>query len=183
MKNYNIERDKAIFLFIDLQDKLLKAIFNREELIKKAKVLAEMSNIMNMPSLMTAQYPKGLGFTTKEIKSEIENSKEIEKISFSCMLNEEFKEYLKKTGKKQVIISGVEAHICVLLTARDLLKEGYEVFIAADAVGSRSDFNYRNALGQLEDMGCVVTNVETIMFDLNSVAGTDEFKSVQKLII
>lgn len=183
MKNFRLEKDKALFLFIDIQDSLLKSSFNKEQILKNSKILSKMAEIMEMQSLITLQYPKGLGQMNEEVKEPIKDAKEIAKTTFSCMLNDEFVEELKKSNKKQIIISGIEAHICVMLTARDLVEAGYEVFIAADAVGSRSEFNYENALNQLNEMGCVVTNVESIMFDLNSVSGTPTFKAVQKLII
>lgn len=183
MKNFNIDREQALFLFIDVQDKLLKAIANREDVLKNTKILAKMADIMKLESIFTAQYPKGLGFNNEELKAILPDAKEFPKTTFSCMLDEAFVEELKKTNKKQIVLSGIEAHICVLLTARDLIANGYEVFIASDAVGSRSEFNYNNALQMLNEMGCVVTNTETIMFDLNSISGTDEFKAVQKLII
>ncbi|RVU54822.1 isochorismatase family protein [Anaerosphaera multitolerans] len=183
MKNFSLNRDDVLFLFIDLQDKLLKAIDNRDEVVKKASIVAEMASIMDMDKLITVQYSKGLGHTNEDVKKSMEDTAEIDKSSFSCMLNEEFKNELAKKNKKQIVICGVEAHICVMLTARDLIKAGYEVFIVSDAVGSRTDFNYKNALSQLSDMGCVVSNVESIMFDLNSISGTEEFKKVQKLIM
>lgn len=183
MKNFSLNREEVLFLFVDIQDKLLKAIDNNDNVLKNTKILAQMANIMNIESLFTAQYPKGLGYNNDELKSFLPDAKEIAKKAFSCMLDEEFVKELKAINKKQIIISGIEAHICVLLTARDLLKAGYEVFIASDAIGSRSDFNYKNALQMLNEMGCVVTNTESIMFDLNSVSGTDEFKTVQKLIL
>lgn len=183
MKNFNINREEALFLFVDIQDKLLKAMFNKDEVLKNSKILAQVAKIMNIESLFTAQYPKGLGFSNEELKSILQEAKELPKKSFSCMLDEDFVKELESTGKKQIIISGIEAHICVLLTARDLVNAGYEVFVAADAIGSRSEFNYKNAINMLNEMGCVVTNTESIMFDLNSISGTDEFKAVQKLIL
>lgn len=183
MKNFSLDRDKTLFLFIDVQDKLLNVMSNKEDVLKNTKILAQMAKIMNLESIFTAQYPKGLGYSNEELKSFLPEVKEIGKKSFSCMLNDEFVEEFKSKDKKQIVVSGVESHICVLLTARDLIANGYEVFIASDAVGSRSDFNYKNALQMLSEMGCVITNTETIMFDLNSVAGTDEFKAIQKLIM
>ncbi|SHH56237.1 Isochorismatase family protein [Anaerosphaera aminiphila DSM 21120] len=183
MKNFNLDREKTLFLFVDLQDKLLKAISNKEEVLKNAKILSHMAQIMDIDRMVTAQYPKGLGYTNAEIIEPIGETKEIEKKSFSCMLDENFRAELEAKKKSQIVMCGIEAHICVLLTARDLIKAGYEVFIASDAMGSRSEFNYKNALSQFKDMGCVVSNVESIMFDLNSIAGTDEFKKVQKLIM
>lgn len=183
MKNYSLDRDNVAFLFIDIQDKLLNAMSNKDEVIKNATILAEMVKIMNLDSMFTVQYPKGLGYTNESVKASLADVEEIPKKSFSCMLDEEFVKKLESLNKKQIVISGIESHICVLLTARDLVKNGYEVFIASDAVGSRNEKNYNNALQQLNDMGCVISNVESIMFDLNSISGTDEFKAVQKLII
>ncbi|WP_138159145.1 isochorismatase family protein [Peptoniphilus catoniae] len=182
MKNYRLDRERALFLFIDLQDKLLKAIYQNERVLKYNKVLAEMSKIMKIESLITVQYPKGLGNTNKDLL-DILNQEEIAKTEFSCMLNKDFRRAIESTGKKQVVVSGIEGHICVLLTVRDLIEKGYEVFIASDAISSRTEFNYKNSLALMSEMGCVVTNTESIMFDLNSVSGTDEFKKVQKLII
>ncbi|WP_455257557.1 isochorismatase family protein [Peptoniphilus asaccharolyticus] len=183
MKNFKLNKEDVLCLFVDVQDKLLSAMNNKEDVLKNTKILAQMAKIMNLDSIFTAQYPKGLGFNNEELKSFLPDAKEFPKKAFSCMMDEDFVEELKKKNKKQIILSGVEAHICVLLTARDLIAAGYEVFVASDAVGSRSDFNYKNSLEMLNEMGCVVTNTETIMFDLNSISGTDEFKAVQKLII
>lgn len=183
MKKFHLEKEKAVFLFIDVQDKLINSTFNKEQVLKGNKTLSKMAEIMNMPSVITLQYPKGLGQMNDEVKAPLKDAKEIAKTTFSAMLNEEFVETMEKIGRKQVVISGVEAHICALFTARDLLEAGYEVFVASDAIGSRSEFNYDNSLEIYRDMGCYVTNVESIMFDLNSVAGTEEFKAVQKLIL
>lgn len=183
MKNYHITKEDTVFLFIDIQDKLVQSSFNSDEVYKKNIILAKLANIMNMPTISTLQYPKGLGQMTEKVFNEIKDTTIIDKVTFSAMLNEEFKEKLAATGRKKVVISGVETHICVLLTARDLIEEGYEVYIAKDAVGSRAQSNYLNGIDQMHDMGAVITNVETILFDLNSIAGTPEFKKVQKLII
>lgn len=99
------------------------------------------------------------------------------------MRDEKFLEEIKKFGKRQVVIAGIEAHICVFQTARDMVDSGLNVFILSDAVGSRNKKNRENALRQLNDLGCVVTNIESILFDLCEVSGTPEFKKVQKLII
>lgn len=183
MKKFRLEKENTVFLFIDIQDKLVNSAFNSEMVYKNSTILAKMAEIMGIECLCSLQYPKGLGRMTEGVREPIKNSKEIEKTTFSCMLNEEFVKELENTGKKQIVICGVEAHICVLLTARDLLDAGYEVFIASDAVGSRSEFNYNNGLHQLNEMGCEITNIESVMFDLNAVAGTPTFKAVQKLII
>ncbi|WBW49678.1 isochorismatase family protein [Peptoniphilus equinus] len=183
MTSFKLNKDTTLFLFIDIQDKLLKAIDHHDDVLKKAQILADMANIMHTEALFTAQYPKGLGYNHSTLKAALPEAKEIEKTAFSCMLEPEFVATLKETGKKQIVVSGIEAHICVLLTVRDLIEAGYEVFVAADAVGSRDPHNKDNALSQMAQMGACVTNVETVMFDLNSISGTAEFKAVQKLIL
>lgn len=182
MKNFKLERDNTIFLFIDIQDRLLKAIHNRDELLERANIMAKMADIMNIESIVTVQYPKGLGHTNADLL-EILKTDEIAKTEFSCMLNQNFRDKINSSHKKQIVVVGSETHICVMLTARDLLADGYQVYVAADAVGSRDKFNHKNGLDQMDQMGAVITNVESIMFDLNSISGTDEFKAVQKLII
>lgn len=183
MKNYKINRDDTLFVFLDLQDSLLKAIENRDEILKNSVILAKTAEILNIDSIITLQYPKGLGGVNEEIHEFIKNAPQIDKAYFSCMRDEKFLEEIKKFGKRQVVIAGIEAHICVFQTARDMVDSDLNVFILSDAVGSRNKKNRENALRQLNDLGCVVTNIESILFDLCEVSGTPEFKKVQKLII
>lgn len=183
MKNFKLNRENVLFLFIDIQDKLLKAIDNKQEVLNKSIILAKASNIMNIPTITTVQYPKGLGYSNEDLLNNLNDKLEIEKISFSCMLNDEFKNKITSSLKKQVVVCGIEAHICVFLTVRDLLEDGFEVFVVEDGIGSRDKNNKLNAIRQFENMGAIVTNVETVLFDLNPVSGTDEFKACQKLII
>lgn len=182
MKRFELEREKSGFLFIDIQDKLLKAVFNKEDVLKNNVILAKASEIMGMKNVITLQYPKGLGPMNQEIREPLGNSIELEKSYFSCMKDEAFKDEFEKQGIKQVIITGIETHICVFQTARDLVEAGYEVFIVSDAVGSRAKSDYKNALKNLRELGCVITTTETVLFDLLKKAGSDEFKKVQNLI-
>ncbi len=182
MKKFELEREKSGFLFIDIQDKLLKAVFNKEDVLKNNVILAKASEIMGMKNVITLQYPKGLGPMNQEIREPLGDSIELEKSYFSCMKDEAFKAEFEKQGIKQVIITGIETHICVFQTARDLVEAGYEVFIVSDAVGSRAKSDYKNALKNLRELGCVITTTETVLFDLLKKAGSDEFKKVQNLI-
>lgn len=179
---HEIKREETVFLFIDIQDTLAKVSSKEEDLKKNANILAETAKIMDIEAICTSQYKKGLGPFNEEIHSKLGRVYDIDKKTFSCMLNQDFKDKLKELNPKSVVVSGIEAHICVLLTVRDLLKAGYEVYVAADAIDSRSPQNVSLALEEMRDMGAVVRPTETILFDLNSVSGTDEFKAVQKLI-
>lgn len=182
MKNFKLDRNKAMFMFIDMQPKILKAIDNNERVLKNSIILAKICEILDMDFVVTAQYLKGLGSNHEEILKHLKNYVEHSKLTFDSTEDEEILKDLKAKNKKQIIVCGIESHICILQTVRGLLEKGYEVFVASDALGSRSDFNHQNGLSQLDQMGAVISNTETILFDLAGVAGTDTFKKLQALI-
>lgn len=178
---YYLNRDEAILLIIDIQEKLVPAISQGQMVIKNTNLLIKAASIMDIPIVVTEQYPKGLGSTVPEIRENIEGAHKCDKLTFSAC-TQDVMESLKKTGRKKVIVTGMETHVCVFQTVRDLLKQGYCVFIAADAVSSRTEENKRNGLELMRDMGAVISNTETIIFDLLKQAGTEEFKVLSKLI-
>ena len=183
MKNFHLNREDVVFTFIDIQDKLLKAMYNKEEIVKNATVLAKVANIIGAEAIYTVQYPKGLGYTNEEVKAPLKDKEEFPKLTFNSYGDENIKKEFDSLGKKQVILCGMESHICVFQTVRSLIEAGYEVFVAEDALGSRTEKNSKNGIELLREMGAVISNTETILFDLAGIAGTDEFKSIQKLII
>lgn len=178
---YYLNRDEAILLIIDIQEKLVPAISQGQMVIKNTNLLIKAASIMDIPIVVTEQYPKGLGSTVPEIQQNLEGIHKCDKLTFSAC-TQDVMESLKKTGRKKVIITGMETHVCVFQTVRDLLKQGYYVFIAADSVSSRTEENKRNGLELMRDMGAVISNTETIIFDLLKQAGTEEFKVLSKLI-
>lgn len=182
MKNFNLDKNKAFFLFVDMQEKILKSINNGENVIKNTIIMAKTREILSMPALVTAQYPKGLGSNLADITKHLGEFKEYPKLSFDAYSDNDIKKAVDGIGKKQIIICGIETHICIYQTIRSLIEAGFEVFLPADACGSRNEFNHKNALNNLDQMGTVITNTETVLFDLAGVAGTDEFKTLQKLI-
>lgn len=181
MNKFYLNKEDAIVLVIDIQEKLMPAIFEKEELVSKSKILISGAKVLEVPVFVTEQYPKGLGETIGELNTLIEDDPIFEKISYTCCTNEVM-EYLEKTKRKQVIITGVETHICVYQTVRDLLNHGYSVFVASDAVSSRTLANKQNGLELMKDMGAVISNTETLLFDMLKVAGTPEFKAISKLV-
>lgn len=183
MKNFQLNREDVVFAFIDIQDKLLKAMYNRDEIVKNSTILAKVANIIGAEAIYTVQYPKGLGYTNEEVKDPLKDKEEFGKVTFNSYGDEEIKKEFDRLGKKQVVLCGMETHICVFQTVRSLLEAGFEVFVVEDAIGSRAEKNYKNGLELLREMGSVVTNTETVLFDLAGIAGTDEFKILQKLII
>lgn len=180
--NFCLDREKVLFLFVDFQDSLASAIYNIDGVKKYAGILAETAEIMNIPTVFTTQYKRGLGEFNEAIRSKVSGGADFDKKAFSCMLDEDIAAYIDEKKPEQVVVCGIEAHICVLMTVRDLIAKGIDVYVAHDAVSSREKENARFALDEMRQMGATVRATETILFDLNSVSGTDEFKAVQKLI-
>jgi nicotinamidase-related amidase len=176
-----LERNKTALLVIDVQERLMPVIQGQEAMFANVNKLLRGSEILELETIITEQYPKGLGNTCKEVQLP-ENPQVIEKVCFSCMQSEPLSEQLKLTNMKSLILCGAEAHICVLKTALDALKEGYEVHVVADAVGSRTIENKNLALERMRQAGAFITSTEMILFMLLDKAGTDEFKAISKLI-
>lgn len=176
-----LKRDKTAFLVIDIQERLMPVISNKEELYKNTNYLIKGAEILKVPLLVTEQYPKGLGHTCSEVEL-LESQEVIEKVCFSCMLSDEVNNRLKSLNIETLILSGVEAHICVLKTALDALKNGYEVHVVADAVSTRIPGNKRLALERMRQSGVFIASTEMVLFQLMDQSGTDEFKQISKLI-
>lgn len=181
MEKYILNREDTTIMIVDIQERLVPAMDNKEQVIKNAKILIQCAKEMDMPIIYTEQYPKGLGHTIKELKDLLDGGLKFEKISFSA-LTEEVKSNLEKSKRKKIIILGMETHVCVFQTVRDLLIDNYEVFVLSDGVASRTRENYENGLDMMKTMGAVITNSEMAVFDLLKKAGTDEFKTMSKLI-
>lgn len=181
MSNFTLFKEDSLLLIIDVQEKLIGAMEDGKQISEKTNILIESAKEMNIPIFFTEQYPRGLGETVSSVKNNLSNALKFEKTSFSAC-SPKFNGILKETQRKKIIITGTETHVCVLQTARDLLSLGYEVFIASDAVTSRTRENYKNGLNLMKSMGAVITNTETILFDLLKEAGTPEFKVISKLI-
>ena len=169
-------------IFIDIQDKLVDVMPKSEmkKVMDASTILIQAAKILEVPCLYTEQYPKGLGSTVKELKSLLPNAP-IEKKAFSCLDAPHFKSRLVKS-RPQIILCGLETHICILQTALALKASGKEVFVVEDATLSRSDLNHQNAIHRLRSEGVVITNVESVVFEWLRVAEGDHFKAVVKLI-
>ena len=176
-----LQKETTALLVIDVQERLMPVIHEQEKIFANVNKLLRGAEILSLETIITEQYPKGLGNTCKEVEIG-ENKTLIEKVCFSCMLSEPVTEQLKLTNKKSLIICGVESHICVLKTTLDALKQGYEVHVVADAVSSRTAENKQIALDRMRQAGAFITSTEMILFMLLDKAGTDEFKAISKLI-
>ncbi len=177
----NIE--DSIVMIIDVQEKLLNAVFNKASLEKKATTLANTAKILEIPVIVTEQYPKGLGATVETLREALpENTQYFEKTAFSALENNDVLEALKNSGKKQVVIFGIETHICVSQTTNALIQEGFEVSVIRDACGSRSELEYLAGLERMKDNGAHVLTTEIALFEWLKGAKHPKFKEVQMLI-
>lgn len=167
---------------IDIQDKLVDVMPKTEikRVIDACSLLIQASKILSMPCLYTEQYPKGLGATVKKLKSLLSDHA-IEKKAFSCLDEPKFKSHIVKS-RSQIILCGLETHICILQTALALKAAGKEVFVAEDATLSRSSLHHQNAIARLRSEGIVITNIESVIFEWLRVADGDQFKAIAKLI-
>ncbi len=179
-----LERDKAVLVVIDVQEKLCVAMDDKvlRRLTQNIGILLESAAELNVPVLVTEQYVKGLGATLPELKEKAAAAPCYEKMAFSCCGSSEFVDKLKATGRTQVIITGMEAHVCVLQTVIELRDAGFEVHVVKDAVMSRSKHNWQTAVEFMTLTGAVPTCTESVLFQLLKVAGTEEFKKLSKLV-
>lgn len=180
---FKLKRGDTALVLVDFQEKLAAAmdtLFLEETLAYTIK-LVKGFNILDIPIYFTQQYTKGLGETVAPLSEFLSNSC-VEKLTFSCCGVPEFKERLQKNCIKNVVIAGMEAHICVLQTVLDLIDLGFNVHVASDAVISRYKKDYDIALSLVRQAGAAVSCVETILFQLLEKAGGEEFKAISKLI-
>lgn len=176
-----INRNGTVFVMVDVQERMLNAIDGPEALLANCRRLVDASKILGIPLLVTEQYPKGLGSTVGGITLP-EGTKAMEKLSFSCLGCDGFAEALERTGRKTIVLFGIEAHICILKTALDALEKGYEVHVAADATASRSPHNRELGIERMRQSGAFIASTEIVLFQLMDAAGTDEFKKISQLV-
>jgi nicotinamidase-related amidase len=175
-----LQPDRTALVVVDVQEGFRKAIPDFERVANAAATLIEGAEAIGIPIIVTEQYPKGLGETAPEVADHLPDGAEpLEKVVFSAADAEGF----DLGGRDQVLVCGIETHVCVNQTVLDLLDADTEVQVAEDAVGSRTEENKRIGLHKMERAGATLTSVETALFELLGRAGTDEFKTVQKLIL
>ena len=176
-------RDTSQLVLIDIQEKLCGAMEDQplRSLLRNCDILLQASELLDVPVIHTEQYPKGLGSTHAELAVRLDAASRVEKTCFSCCDERAFLDSLT-SERSQIILAGMEAHICVLQTALQLQRMGYQVFVAEDAVISRSADHKRNALERLRQAGIIVSNTESVVFEWLGVAEGDAFKTISRLI-
>ena len=180
--NFVLNREDAVLLIVDIQERLAIVMKDKDKVVGNCQHLIELAKMIDIPVVVTEQYPKGLGRTVPELQSVLPEYKPIEKISFDCCCQSTFMQDLLGHNRKTVILAGMETHICVLQTALGLLRSGVNVHVVEDAVCSRTGENWRTGIEFMRDAGAVVTCTETALFQLLKVAGTEEFKKISQRI-
>lgn len=182
MDKFFINKDDSALVIVDIQERLAVVMSEREKVIRNTLHLMEAAKLLQLPVIVTEQYPQGLGPTVSEIREALPSYEPIEKLTFSCCGEPGFMKALESTGKKKIILCGMETHVCVLQTCIGSLREGYTVHAASDAICSRSKENFKTGIQFMRDAGAVITGTETVLFQLLERAGTEEFKALTKRI-
>lgn len=178
-----IHLDSSVLMLIDIQEKLFPFIANKEELLKNNQILLDGAKALNLKTVVTEQYPEGLGPTVEGLQNKIQGLDLWRKRTFSvAMDNKEEVDALVQSGKDTFLLSGIESHICVYQTAKDLLLQGLRVCLIYDACGSRKTENHLQILATLRDLGALILPTESVLFELMSNAKHPSFKTVSGLV-
>jgi nicotinamidase-related amidase len=177
-----LKASEAVLVIVDVQERLASVMERRQQVEAAIGVLIRTARLHDIPIIVTQQYTRGLGPTVEALSSKLEGVDPVEKIHFSCCGEEPFTGALDALGRRKIILTGMEAHVCVLQTALDLIDAGYAVHLPWDAVCSRLDGNREVAMRFLERAGAVVTSSETAVFQILEKAGTPEFKEISSLL-
>ncbi|MDR2826134.1 MAG: hydrolase [Deltaproteobacteria bacterium] len=167
---------------VDYQEKLIPAIADKELLITNSKILLAGLELLNIPVLVSRQYPKGLGDTVEEIRAVTGKAKILDKSTFSCYQDAGIKQAVDQAGRKNVLICGTEAHVCVLQTAVDLLEAGYNVFYVVDCAGSRKAGDKKFGVKRALREGALPVTYESVLFELTAAASSPVFKDISRLV-
>lgn len=175
-------RKDTLLLVIDMQERLLPHIQAADQLTRNLLTLIECCKILGLPILVTEQYPEGIGATVAALAPALAAAPKISKRTFSCCREAQFIKQLGETGKKQIMIAGIETHVCVFQTAADLLPAGYAVEVVADAVGARAAANHAIGLERMKALGADITSLESAVFELLATSAGPEFKQILRYL-
>ncbi|HET9181231.1 MAG TPA: isochorismatase family protein [Candidatus Angelobacter sp.] len=175
--------EECALAVIDIQEKLLPPIWEKERMVRNSQLLIRMAKEMNLPVLVSTQYAKGLGQTIPEIASLLPNVQAVDKLEFGCFSNGDYCSAVGKLADRNtLLLCGMETHICVMQTALGALNQGMNVHVAADAVSSRTELNWKLGLGRMQAAGAVISSTEMMLYELMGKSGTATFKEMLKWI-
>ncbi|WP_019216689.1 hydrolase [Legionella tunisiensis] len=175
-----LEKETSCVVLIDVQEKLTPFVQEAEALVARCQWVIHLAKELGIPLLVSEQYPSGLGVTVEPLHSLIAEGECFEKVHFSCFRQPTFKQSLKALNKKQLVLIGIEAHVCVLQSAMEMKAAGYEVYIVVDAISSRSQLDYNYGLRRMEQAGIHLVTSEMVFFEWVGQAGTPQFKALSK---
>ncbi len=177
-----ITPENTLAIAVDFQERLVPAMSGKDELIRNSSILLKGLAVLGVPVILTRQYPKGLGETVAEIKEAAPGQPEYDKLTFSCYDDEGIREAIRSSGRNQIILCGIEAHICVLQTALGLKEDGFDVLLVENCTGSRKQADKDAALRRSMTEGILPATYESVLFELTQIAGTPQFKEISRLI-
>jgi nicotinamidase-related amidase len=177
-----LKPEETVFILIDVQGKLAEMMFDKERFFKNLRILVQSIRILDIPVVWAEQYPEGLGDTIMQIRELLDGLEPISKKTFSVCGHKELNDRVNSFGRKQAIVAGMEAHVCVYQTVSDLLDLGYGVTIIADAISSRTSENREIGLRRMTSDGARIASTEMILFELVHIAEGDKFKKIAKLV-
>ena len=177
-----LHKEETVLVLIDIQGKLAQIVDESDFVVNNIATVVQGAKLLQVPILWLEQYPKGLGSTDERIRVHLTDQQPIEKITFSAYDTEEFVQALEQTGRKKVLLAGIETHICVYQTAAHLLANGYEVEVLADCVSSRTAGNREVGIQKMLQLGATITSVEMALFEMQQVAKGDTFKAISQLV-
>lgn len=171
-------------LIIDLQVKLLPLIQGHEEVVATCSRMIRAADVFGIPITVTEQYPQGIGQTHAQVREALGAVRhhKFEKMAFSCCSDQAITDHLASRGKKQILVCGIETHVCVQQTVLDLINLGWETFVLADGVSSRIEFDYDISLLRMQQAGAIITTCESVMFELAGLSGTEPFKKILGIV-
>lgn len=177
-----LDKEQTLFVLVDVQGKLAEIVHESEKLLKNLITLIDGLQILDIPIIWLEQYPEGLGPTTEKVAQHLPGIKPIRKMTFSACENKSFMNAIKASGRQQILVAGIETHVCVYQTSMELKELGYEVQVVADAVSSRTLANKEIGLEKMKLMGISGTSVEMVLFELMETAEGEQFKRLIKII-
>jgi len=177
-----LNKENTGLVIVDVQEKLMGVMGQRERVIDRVSKLLDLARVFQLPVIVTEQNPKNLGPTLPAIRETLPAYEPIEKIHFNCCDIDAFNDCVERNGLRNIILTGVEAHVCVFQTCVSLLDRGYRVHVPHHAVDSRTEDNWRIGLSLMQEAGATITSTETVIFQILKMAGTPEFKALLKSI-
>jgi isochorismate hydrolase len=171
--------ERALLLFVDLQEKLMPAIAGGEHVLRNSRLLLHLANVLEVPVVLTTQYRRGLGDIVAEVREVVPSMEAIDKVTFGCFRSDSFLEALDRMpSRDQLVVAGVESHICVCQTVLGALEKSYAAHVVSDAVGARTEANHQVGLARMERAGALVSSAEMVIYELLGRSDGEAFKKM-----